>query len=118
MRLKNWKIALTIVLSSCAGSPPKQERPVKFYGGVPERASMCRVQKETLVGFAKKIAKHQRTRNYAERVIDAAVAKDALECIRADESKFANMVGIPADDLRVLLQFQEELLYACERWRQ
>lgn len=122
MRSKNLKTALmaglSILLASCAGSPPKQERPVKFYGGVPERAAMCRVNKETLIAAAKRIARHSRTKAYAKKVIEASVAADAIECIGASEQKFASMVGIPADDLRVLLQFQEDLLYGCERWKQ
>lgn len=117
MRLKILKIALTIALSGCAGNPPKQERPVKFYGGVPEKSSMCRVVKRDLVAFAQKIARHQRTKNFAPQIINASVARDALECIKADEQAFSSMVGIPADDLRVLLQYQESLLYRCEKWR-
>src|SRR3990167_8793733 len=101
MQSKKLKTLLTIALSlaGCAGTAPKQERPVKFYGGVPEQSSMCRVEKAALVRFVQKIARNQVTKDYAAQAIDVALAKDALECIKADEKRFATLVGIPADDL-------------------
>lgn len=126
MPLKTLKILLIAVLSlafltSCAGKPPAMERPVKFYGGVPERESMCRnVTRKSFANWIRQIARHQRTRAYADKAVAYALAADKkeLECIRADEPGFAKLIGMPADDLRVLLQHIEDLVYSCEKWKQ
>lgn len=118
MLSKTWKIALILALSSCSGSPPKPERPIKMYSGSPGRQAMCRRTKESLAKFVKEVAQHSATRNLAREAINEIVAQDAIECIKADSAAFAQIVGIPADDLRVLLQYQENLLYKCERWKQ
>lgn len=123
MRLpRTWKIRLTVglsfLLTACAGTPPKLERPIKLYTGTPSRIAICRLTKAQVAGFAKSVAQHQRTKAYADKVVNAALVRDALECIAADSAKFSEFVGIHADDLRVLLQYQENLLYSCERWKQ
>ena len=116
MRLKSFRIALILALSSCSGSPPKLERPIALYGGIPERQEMCTVLPDTLTAFVRKIARHSRTKAYAKQAIDRALATGLL-CIKASDPKFASMVGIPADDLRVLLQYNENLLYSCKSWK-
>lgn len=120
MQSKIWKILLISILSGCAGTPPKLERPVSYYAGIPERSSMCRNVKSNLVDFLKKIAKHQGTRDQVENIVNTAFQADPLgvECVKADEPNFAALVGISADDLRVLLQYMENLVYKCERWKQ
>lgn len=115
--LRTSRILLILALSSCAGSPPKMERPIKLYNGTPSKLALCRLTKGQVAGFAKSIAQHSRTKAYADRVVRAALALDALECIRADEAKFSEFVGIHADDLRVILQYQENLLYSCQKWK-
>lgn len=116
MLSKTLKTALILTLSSCAGSPPKLERPVKLYSGSPSRQAMCRRTKESLAKFVKSNAQHTNTKNYARQVINQIIAEDGIECVKADSQAFGAMVGIPADDLRVLLQYQENLLYKCEKW--
>lgn len=121
MRLKSFRTALISILSlsflSCSGSPPKLERPIEMYGGIPERQEMCLVTPDTLTAFVQRIAKHQRTRAYAPAVIQQVLVT-GLKCIKASDPKFAAMVGIPADDLRVLLQYNENLIYKCAKWKQ
>lgn len=122
MRLKISRIllisTLSVSLMSCAGNPPKLERKVKYYGGVPSRKSLCRSTKESLVDFLKKFAIHDLTRANAEAAVDKLLVDDGTECVSADSKEFSSMVGIRSDDLRVLLQFQENLLYSCEKWKQ
>lgn len=126
MPWKTWKTLLTAILSasllfSCAGKPPAMERPVKFYGGVPERKAMCRnVTRKSMANWLRAIAQHSRTRAYADKAVAHALAADAreLECIASDSSGFAKLIGLPTDDLRVLLQHIENLVYSCERWKQ
>lgn len=120
MRSKILRTSLiaTLSLAGCAGTPPKLERPVKYYGGVPEMGAMCRNTKKNLAAWLKGIAQHEFTRANAEPGVEALLAPDDIECIRADAKEFAALVGVPADDLRVLLQYQENLLYNCEKWKQ
>lgn len=125
MLSKTWKISRTVILSallaSCAGKPPAMERKVIFYGGVPEREAMCRnVTRKSMAKWIQAIAQHSRTRAYAEKAVEFALAADAreIECIKADTPGFAKLIGMPADDLRVLLQHIENLIYSCERWKQ
>lgn len=118
---RSWKILLTGALSallfSCAGSPPKMERPIKMWSGTPERGSICRLTQSQVGNMVHAIAQFTRTKSYASKVLARAMAADAFECIRAEDPKFATFAGITFDDLRVLLQYQENLLYSCERWK-
>jgi hypothetical protein len=119
----NWKkslisVASSLILVSCAGSPPKLERPVKLYNGTPSKLGVCRLTKGQVTAWAESIAQHQTSKAYAGKVINRALAVDALECIRADSAAFKGVIGILADDFRVLLQYQENLLYSCAKWKQ
>lgn len=117
MTLKTSLIAtLSLALYACAGSPPKMERPVKFYSGSASKQAMCRRTTARMVAFVKEIAKHDETKRYAAQVLAQALAKDDDECIKSSDPAFNTMIGTPADDLRVLLQYQEELLYKCQKW--
>lgn len=118
MRSKIWKTFLIVALSSCSGSPPKPERPIKLYSGSPTREAMCRRTQANVAKFVNANARHMRTKSYAREYIAKVMAEDGLECISANAKEFAELVGIPADDLRVMLQYQENLIYKCERWKQ
>lgn len=122
MLRKISKISLTVILSaitfSCAGSPPKMEHPVKFYTGSPSRQAMCRRTKARMTEYIRQIAQYQQTVDYAPKVLAAIMAADASECIKADAKEFGAMIGLTAEDMRVLLQYQENLLYKCEKWKQ
>lgn len=125
MLSKSWKrlliATLSVSLLSCAGKPPDMERPIKYYGGIPSRKAMCRnVTQESMTAFVQKIANHSLTRNYAQELVAAYVDQPTkgLECIPAEDKKFATLIGLPADDLRVLLQHIENLVYKCQKWKQ
>lgn len=112
-------LLLAVVLAACAGKPPVMDHPVKFYSGSPSRQAMCRRTKEALTKWVVAIAQRSQTRKYAARVLEQALAADPKgeDCIKADAKEFGALIGVPADDMRVLLQYQENLLYSCERWR-
>ena len=113
-------LLLAVVLAACAGKPPVMEHPVKFYSGSPSRQAMCRRTKEALTKWVVAIAQHSRTRQFASKVLDQALAEDPKgeDCIKADAKEFGSLIGLTADDMRVLLQYQENLLYSCEKWKQ
>lgn len=108
---------LNFLLFSCAGKPPVMEHPVKFYSGSPSRQSMCRRTQKAMTEFVKKIAKHQLTKDHAEEVLASVMADDSEDCVKASDPAFGKMLGLTADDMRVLLQFQENLLYSCQKWK-
>lgn len=123
--LKTLKIllisTLSLALFSCAGTPPKLEHPVNLYDGTPSRTSMCRKTKESLIQQLQTWAQYGFTKAHVRSAVGGFLAQQepaALDCIRADSPGFASMVGMPADDLRVLLQYIENLLYSCEKWKQ
>jgi hypothetical protein len=107
------------VLAACAGKAPVMEHPVKFYSGSPSRQAMCRRTKEAMAKFAVAIAQHEQTRKYAARVLEQVMAEDPKgeECIQASEKAFGSMIGLTAEDMRVLLQYQENLVYGCAKWK-
>ncbi len=112
---------LNFLLVGCAGTAPKLERKISVYHGAPERVSLCRESTAQLVARVEKWAQNDFTRMNVRGVLQKALASSepaALECIRADSREFATMLGLPADDMRVLLQYIENLLYSCERWKQ
>lgn len=118
---KTLRIAtLSLLLASCAGKPPVMEHPVKFYSGSPSKQAMCRRTKAALTKWVQAIAQHSQTRQYAARVLESALAEDpkAEECIKADAKEFGSLIGVTAEDMKVLLQYQENLLYSCEKWKQ
>lgn len=118
MNLKTSLIAtLSFLLLSCAGKPPVMEHPVKFYSGSPSRQSMCRRTQARMVAFVKEIAQHQFTADHAKEALASVMAPDGEDCVKASDPAFGNMLGLTAEDMRVLLQFQENLLYSCEKWR-
>lgn len=110
-------VAVNLCLLSCAGAPPKLERPVKFYSGSPSKEAMCRRTKAALTDWAVRMVRRPESRRYAVQAIRSALAEDGVECIPANAKEFGQMIGVPADDMRVLLQFQENLLFSCERWK-
>lgn len=115
---KILRISLILTLSACAGNPPKMERKIKLWNGTPERSAMCRTAVTKAVAFARKHLKQDASKSYAGQVVRAALVDDAVECIKSDDSKFAAFVGLTADDLGVLLRYQENLLYQCAEWKQ
>lgn len=118
--LKNFRILLIAALaSSCAGKPPQMERPATFYYGEPSRGEMCQAEVQRVVAWVKKTAKYKQTRKYAERILRANLnlMASASSCINARDPRFATLVGIPVDDLGMMLKHMEDLVYSCEKWK-
>lgn len=92
------------------------EHQIKFYSGSPSRQAMCRRSRVSVAKWVNGIALHFATRKYAERVLAKIMASDSEECISSGDPAFSSMIGITAEDMRVLLQFQEELIHRCQKW--
>jgi hypothetical protein len=118
-RPKTSKILLiaTLSLSACSGNPPKMERQIKLWAGTPERKAICRLTNESITDWAQAIAQHTRTKLFASKVINRVMVAYRTECVAADSNDFKRYAGISFDDLRVLLQYQENLLYSCKKWK-
>lgn len=109
---------LSLILFSCAGSPPKLERPVKLYNGAPEVNGICRLTKPAIARIAKKALKTDDAKSQVNAVVKEMFAPDEVECIRADDRKFSNYGCYSFSDIAVMLRWQENLLYSCDRWKQ
>lgn len=122
MLLKNWKIRLTLTLNillvSCGGTPPKMERPVKFYSGNPEKMAMCRNTKEQLAEYIVDAASKEITKQVAKGIVNAILAEDVQECILSSSDAFKTLAGVPWDDIGVMLRYQENLVFSCEKWKE
>ena len=121
MLQKICKIAListSSLLLSCAGSAPKPERPIKLWNGTPERLAVCRTTLNKAEAFAKKHLRSDFSKSNVRRALMSALAPDGVECVSSDDPRFAAFLALTADDLGVILRYQENLLYSCERWKQ
>jgi hypothetical protein len=78
---------------------------------------MCRTTVAKAVSFAKRSLVSDTSKAYVSKVMQAALVKDAVECVRADQKEFAAFVGLTADDLGVLLRYQESLIFNCAKWK-
>lgn len=117
--LKNFRTLLIATFAvSCAGKPPEMDRPVTFYYGNASRQEMCQAQQRRIVAWLQKMAKHSTTRKYIPQYAKAMLARDSGACIAANDQRFEQLVGMSVDDLGALLQYQEDLIYKCERWKQ
>ncbi len=111
-------IIIALLLAGCAGNPPKMERPVKLWNGTPERQSLCRTSVDKAVAFAKKHLARDLSKSSAAKYMRSALLQDAVECIGANQKEFAAFVALTAEDLGVLLRYQENLLFSCQKWKQ
>lgn len=98
-----------LFLVSCAGVPPYQERKVKIWNGAPEVGGVCRMSTPELkektqikapVFLMKRI--HQGTKE--------------VECIQATDEAFKKYACLTFEDLGVLYDYIETLIYSCKKW--
>jgi hypothetical protein len=94
------------------------ERPIKQFQGAPEVGGICRMTKEDLTRFAKKSVKTDLAKKHVPQVVGQMLAPNGMECVDAREKKFARYGCYSFDDIAVMLRYQENLLYSCEKWKQ
>jgi len=119
--LKNFRILLIATLvSSCAGKPPEMERPLTMYYGEPSRGEMCQAEAQRVLVWVQKNLRYKASRKYAAKLLHANLNQlaTASSCISAKDPRFGTLVGLPVNDLGMLLKHMENLVYSCEKWKQ
>lgn len=100
--------ALLVLVSCKPGDAPVMARKVKVYNGAPEMNGICRMSTETLaqkidgVEFLLKRV-HQGTK--------------AMVCIDARDEKFKEYSCMTFDDLGVLYDYIQTLIFECKEWK-
>lgn len=111
-------LTLSLFLFGCGGIPPKLEHPVKMYLGAPEVGGICRLKKSAIARLAKKYLAKDESRNQVDSAVSVMFSKDEIECVDARSNEFKSYACYSLEDNRVLLRYQENLLYSCEKWKQ
>lgn len=111
-------LILSFLAFSCAGSPPKMEHAVKLYIGDPASGQICRLTKSAIVKWAKKSLAREESKQYVNAAVREMFKPDDVECIDARDPKFKVFGAYSFEDISVMLRYQENLLYSCERWKQ
>lgn len=94
------------------------ERKIKQWNGAPEMGGICRMSRDDLAKLAKRALKTDLAKSQVRKIVKEGFAPDGVECIRADDPKFAEYGAYSFKDIAVLLRYQENLLFSCERWKQ
>lgn len=76
------------------------------------------MKRDEIARVAKKNLRSDEAKTQVKALVKNGFSSDEVECIRADDPEFAKYGGISFSDLGVLLRFQEDLLFSCERWKQ
>lgn len=108
--MRSFSILMTLlVLVSCAGAPPYQDRKVKIWNGSPEEAGICRM---STVDLKQKTGILLPT--FMMKKIHQGTTRS--ECIQATDLAFQKYACLTFDDLGVLYDYIEKLIYSCKKW--
>jgi len=109
--------ALSFFLVACAGTPPKMERPIKIYNGVPESREICRLSRSAVSNFAQKTLREDLSKQEMRKNIASFISQGGADCIDTTDREFAKYAALKFDDLKVLIRYQEKLIFSCEQWK-
>lgn len=103
------------ILVSCAGTPPYQSRKVKIWNGAPEEAGICRMSTLDLKEEIESIINKDMavTLRQMKKVHQGTTS---MECITATDQAFKKYACLTFDDLGVLYDYIETLIYSCKKW--
>lgn len=101
--------ALLILVSCQHGNVPQMERKIKIWNGAPEENGICRMTTDDLADKLNTVnyilkGVHKGTRNY--------------ECIDARDEKFKEYASLTFDDLGVMYNYIQTLIFSCKEWKQ
>lgn len=94
------------------------EHPVKLYNGAPEVGGICRLKQAAIAKWAKKNLAQEESKKYVNAAVKQMFSEDDVECIDAKSDKFKSYGCYSFEDIRVMLRYEENLLYSCEKWKQ
>lgn len=71
-----------------------------------------------IAALAKRALKSDAAKSQVNAIVRQGFAKDGKNCIRADDPEFAKFGAFSFSDIGVILRYEEDLIYSCERWKQ
>lgn len=114
---KTLQLLSLIFLVSCAGHAPQMERKVKIWNGAPEEAGICRLSTANLKNEIELNLPDGRKIQLPLKLFKK-VHQGYLgtQCLQATDPSFEKYACLTFDDLGVLYDYIEKLIYSCKKW--
>ena len=104
------RLCALLFLVSCAGVPPYQSRKIKVWNGSPEMAGICRMSSKDLKSAVNIPLPSQMIKKVHQGFI-------GMECMPSTDPEFKNYACLTFEDMGVLYDYIQTLLYSCKEWK-